>query len=390
MKQILTTLILIFLFFGCTPKQTIEIKPPQDKDQIGEILQKPEPEDTITIFEKFEPLDIEETIPEEKIERPPLIENVTLNDLKIDNERVNIKVAFIYPSTLVSKYAKSSLNTISGYFSYQKENYDLTVIDSINENHENIYKAFDKVAQEGITNVIALFTPNVITVLDNIAFNDMKVYLPLIEKKDSLTNNENLIFGSISYEQQIQKLSDYSIGTNTMFYQDSYIGNKLRRAYDLSYMDTSVIKEISSTENNFRNIVRDYKLRNSLLYLNTDVVKSSLILSQLRAYDIYPKAILSTQINYDPMIMLLTQDKDRHRLIVANSIDRVNDELKDEIMTFGADIMYEWVDYSTLVGINYLYYGDNSSLIETKIFDNQVVYNPKLYKSTSAGFLEIK
>jgi hypothetical protein len=90
------------------------------------------------------------------------------------------------------------------------------------------------------------------------------------------------------------------------------------------------------------------------------------------------------------MLMSLTQDNDREKLVIANSIDTVNKELKDEVITFGGNIIYEWVDYSTLVGINYLYYGGNSSLIQTKIINNQAVYNPKLYKSTEVGFLEIK
>ena len=88
--------------------------------------------------------------------------------------------------------------------------------------------------------------------------------------------------------------------------------------------------------------------------------------------------------------MLLTQEKDRENFVLANSIDVVNNELKDEILTFGGNIIYEWVDYSTLVGVNYLYYGDNSNLIQTQIIDNEAIYNPKLYKSTEVGFLEIK
>ena len=76
--------------------------------------------------------------------------------------------------------------------------------------------------------------------------------------------------------------------------------------------------------------------------------------------------------------------------VIENSIDDVNSKLKDEIAIFGGNITYEWVDYSTLVGINYLYNGGNSSLISTQIVDNQVVYTPRLFKSTEIGFLEIK
>ena len=166
--------------------------------------------------------------------------------------------------------------------------------------------------------------------------------------------------------------------------------NKLRKSYDSLVPNTNVKKEIKKSETNFKSIVGDSRLNNSSLFLNTDVVKSALILSQLRSYDIYPKIIFSTQLNYDPMLMSLTQEKDREKLVVANSIDTVNSKLKDEISNFGGNIIYEWVDYSTLVGINYLYNSGNSSLISTQIVDNQVVYTPRLFKSTEIGFLEIK
>lgn len=405
MKQIITLLLLVFVFFGCTPKQTVELKLPGKKERITDLnIKKEKPvevTDSSTVIEKLTPIDIKETTgPQDVIDVTPAIDgeipqstiesNITLEDLKIDEGKIKVKIAFIYPSSLVEKYAKSSLDTISGYLSYQKADYDLTVIDCTNESYENINSAFLKVTQDGITNVIALFTPSAVNSLDKLVPSDVKVYLPLIEKKDSLSDNESLIFGSISYEQQMQKLNSYSIGNNAMFYQESYIGNKLRRAYDSTVNDTRVTKQISKNENNFKNIVNDYRLNNSSLFLNTDIVKTSLILSQLRAYDVYPKLIFSTQINYDPMLMLLTQDKDREKFVIANSIDEINKELKDEIITFGGNIIYEWVDYSTLVGVNYLYYGGNSSLIQTKIVGNQAVYNPKLYKSTDVGFLEIK
>ena len=411
MKQIITIIALVFLFFGCTPKQVVELKLPQKKDSTTQIKPKKEKapvvvNESITVIEELKPDDIRETRPDEIIDVTPSINDekpikeepiesnnvsdVTLDDLKVDMKKVKIKIAFIYPSSLVEKYAKSSLDTVSGYLSYQKADYDLTVIDCTNESYENINSAFSKISQAEITNVIGLFTPNAISSLDKLVSSNTKVYLPLIEKKDSLTTNESLIFGSISYEQQIQKLNSYSSGNNAMFYQNTYIGNKLKKAFDLTVPNTTIRKEISKTENNFKGIVNDNRLNNSILYLNTDIVKTSLILSQLRAYDVYPKYIFSTQVMYDPMLMTLTQDKDRENLIIANSIDTINKELKDEIITFGGNINFEWVDYSTLVGINYLYYGGNTSLIKTKISNNQAIYNPKLYKSTETGFLEIK
>ena len=398
MRQIITLLILVFVFFGCVQKQTVPLKLPQTKEKVNEIKikkEKPSTEVITPVIEGLKPIDIKVSDGSldnsvQAIEEDNIQDNVIISEIQVDLAKVKIKVAFIYPSSLVEKYAKTSLSTISGYLSYQKADYDLTIIDSTNESYENINSAFEKAKQNGVTKVIGLFTPSAISSLDKIVTDDVKVYLPLIEKKDSLTSNENLIFGSISYEQQVKKLISYSSTNNAMFYQDTYIGNKIKRAYDASVYDTRVRKEISKTETNFKYIVNDYKLNNSTLFLNTDLVKTSLILSQLRAYDISPSAILSTQVTYDPMLMILTQTQDREKLVVANSIDSVNNELRDEIITFGGNIVYEWVDYSTLVGINYLYYGNNSNLVQTKIIDNEAVYNPKLYRSTDVGFLEIK
>ena len=397
MKQIITLLILIFVFFGCTQKQTVPLKLPQNKEKVTELKIKKEKAiaEVAPVIEGLKPIDIkvsEGTLPDSStaVIEDSIPDGEIISEIQVDLAKVKIKVAFIYPSSLVEKYAKTSLSTISGYLSYQKADYDLTIIDSTNENYENINSAFAKAKQNGVTKIIGLFTPSAISSLDKIVTSDIKVYLPLIEKSDALTNNENLIFGSISYDQQVKKLISYSNTNNAMFYQNTYIGNKLKKAYDSSVYDTRVRKEISKTETNFKYIVNDYKLNNSTLFLNTDLVKTAMILSQLRAYDISPAAILSTQVNYDPMLMLLTQDQDRDKLVIANSIDSVNNELRDEINTFGGNIVYEWVDYSTLVGINYLYYGNNSNLVKTKIIDNQAVYNPKLYKSTQVGFLEIK
>ena len=416
MKQIIALIILVFVFFGCTQRQTVQLKMPNKQNTFAKPAKTtPVKEDKITVVQELEPIDIVESDNKGKIKKEepveyevaPIIEgdkienqkisapkgsseNEIENKIEIDTTKVKMKVAFLYPSNFVSKYAKSSINTVSGYLSHQDSDYELVVIDTENESASRIDSAFQEVKKSNIKNVIALFTPNAVGTLNNVVSNDLKVYLPLIEKKEVSSSNSSLIFGSISYEEQVKKLVNYSSGNNVMFYQDTYLGLKLKKSYESVVSDTRLKKEISKHENNFKGIVTGSGLANSTLFLNTDIVKSSLILSQLRSYDIYPKVILSTQLSYDPLLMTLTQDKDRDKLIVANSIDVVDKELKDNIATFGGNIQYEWVDYSTLVGINYLYYGKNSNLVPTKIEDNQAVYNPKLFRSTEFGFLEIK
>ncbi|MFY9084837.1 hypothetical protein [Aliarcobacter cryaerophilus] len=392
MKHLLILIFMAFLVAGCTQK-VVKLKMPNQNVPVKKVE-----EDKKTVVEEF--ISNDSVIQEEIINNNGSNNEITQEEnsevlassepeIKFDSTKANLKIAFVYPSSLVSKYAKSSINTVAAYLTFLNANYDLVVIDSQNESADSINNAFNKVKEEGITKVIALYTPNAINNLNTMPLNDIMVYLPLIEKKDSLSQNDNLIFGSISYEDQLKKLSYYSDGPNVLFYQNTYLGNKLKNSYENVVSYTTARKEIKSGETNFKNIVVDSRLRNSSIFLNVDIVKSSLIMSQLRANDIYPKFIFSTQINFDPMLMTLTQDKDREKMVLANSIEKIDNKLRDEILNFGGNINFEWVDYSTLVGANYLVNGNNN-LIPTKIVENQAVYTPRLFKSTEYGFVEIK
>jgi len=393
MRHLIVLVVMAFLFAGCIQKQVVPLKMPQKQTTV-----QTTEEDKKTVIEEFAPNEtiIKEEIIDNKGSKNEIIEDseellAAINEavLNFDETKAKIKLAFVYPSSLVSKYAKNSINTVAGYLSSLNTNYNLEVIDSINESEDNILKVIDTIKEKEITKVIALYTPNAINILNRVNLDDMIVYLPLIEEKESLIKNDNLIFGSISYEKQLQKLSDYINGTSVLFYQDTYLGNKLRNSYEAVIGNTIARKEIRSSDTNFKNIVKDSRLNGSIIYLNTNIVKSSLILSQIRANEMEPKAIFSTQINFDPMLLVLTQDKDRERLVIASSIESIDSRLKDEILTYGGNINFEWVDYSTLVGVNYLINGNNS-FIPTKIDENQAIYNPRLFKSADYGFVEIK
>ncbi|MFK2823360.1 hypothetical protein [Arcobacter sp. YIC-80] len=377
MKKLLSIVFIVVVFIGCTPKQEVEINIPNEK--VNKDLGKPITND----------FDIGEKIGKEEIESlDPL--DIKEDEFSFVSDGKSINIAVVYPSRIVGRYAKTSMNTILGYLAFMNANYNVKVYDTENENIENISKAFENLKTDGFEKVIALFTPRASNILHELDTSSLKVYLPLSNKSDNETFKENFVYGAISYDRQIKKLLEYSNIKNTMFYQDSYIGKKLKEKYEVQVPVTLRTKMIKNKRNYFKGIVKDYKLKNSTLFLNTKLVKTSIILSQLRAYDIEPKVILSTQLNFDPRIIALTQEKDRENFVVASSIDKVDDKLIDIIKMYGGDIEYSWVDYSTLVGINYLYESNVSNGINTKIEENKVIYEPKLYKTTRFGFLEIK
>lgn len=376
MKHLLSVLLIALVLAGCAQKQTVEIKLP-NKDQNVNIGKPIEVDNNIG-------KPIEEIV--ESIDEIDIVEN----EMPIIDNSESMKIAFTYPSKMVAKYARTSMNTILAYLAYKKINYQIKVFDSLTESSENLAGTINKIKEAGYTNVIALYTPNALNSLSTIDTSGLKMYFPIINKNSAVEINNNYIFGAISYDKQITKLLEYSNTKNTMFYQESFLGSKLKAKYEAQATDIVVSKVIKKKRNYFKGLVRDNRLRNSTLFLNTSIVKSSILLSQLRAYSIYPKVILSTQLNYNPKLLSLTQVKDRSNFVIANSIDTVDGKLEDMVSNYGGDIKYNWVDYSTLVGISYLYDDNDSEVVSVEIEDNQVNYEPKLFKSTAFGFLEIK
>ncbi len=366
MKNISLILVLTFVFLGCSPK-TVKVVVPVNP-QI--IITEP-------VIIKSEPIVIE-TEPEPEVEI-----------VKVDEEDFN-KIAVIYPSRIVGKYAKSTMSTISAFLIYNKKEFEIETFDTYDEKPESIINKINILNEKGYKNIIALFTKNGFNTLNSVEeAKNSKYYFPLINKNEIVTENENFIFGGISYKEQINLLRTLSTGKNSMFYVKSYLGNKLKNNYINSFEDTGVIKEIKRKNNKYKYIMNDKNLIESTVLLNTPIIKSSIILSQLTAYEINPKKVLSTQLNFNPLLLKLTQNRDRKNFYVVNSIAEVNSFIEDYTKLLGADIRYNWVDYSSLVGINYLLNENESFLIETQIIDNQVNYEPTLYKSTSYGFKKV-
>lgn len=374
MKHLLSIFLVTFIFIGCAPKKTVEISIPSGENiSIGKAIDNID--DLPVLGEKIEALD-ESAIEEDET-------------AILENKEV-FKVAFIYPSKVVGKYAKTAMNTMLGYFEYKKINYDIKVFDSLNEDPINVNNAFSEIRDSGFNKVIALFSPKAVDTVHLADTYDLDVYLPLTNKNDVFSINDNFIYGGISYDEQISRLLAYSNVKNSMFYQDSFLGKKLKFKYENMVDDIKIVKEVKKKRNNFKNLVDDERLNENTIFLNTGIVKTSILLSQLRAYEIEPRVVLSTQLNYNSKLIALTQEKDRLNFIVANSIDHVDSALLDTLTSYGSDVVYNWVDYSTLVGINYLYDSNETLLISTVVNDNEVVYVPKLFKSTAFGFLEIK
>ena len=367
MKNLLVVLLGFFILVGCAQKPVIVQKSNTIKKE-KPIIQKSKTE----VVEEQEVIVVEEDF----------IHVEDINNLN--------RIAVVYPSKIVGKYAKSTLATVSAFLLFDNKPFEIETFDTYVENSDNILEQLNSINEKGFTKVIALFTQNGFDILNSLEESkNLNIYFPLINKSEVFTQNENFIFGGISYQKQMELLQSLSSDEkNTMFYVKSYLGNKLRDSY-FNTFNPGIVKEIQRKNNKFKYIMEDERMIGTAVILNTPIIKSSIIMSQLTAFEIAPSMILSTQLNYNPLLLKLTQDRDREKFYVVSAISEVNSFIEDYSKLLGSDVKYNWVDYSSLVGINYLINKNESQIIKSEIIDNQVNYEKTLYKSTLYGFQKV-
>ena len=240
-----------------------------------------------------------------------------------------------------------------------------------------------------------MITKDNLDVLNSIeGIEDIKIYLPLINKNE-IENIEklsklNVIFGAISYKEQFNKLIEYSDTKSLVeLYDNTAIGYTLH-----SYLKSNNLKYTKQVDDNngrYKNFLKNNKkLDNSTIILNTPIVKSSILLSAITVEELNISKIISTQLNYTPLLFSLTQKQDRVKLIVANSIGKIPNELQEYNQLIGNNILYSWVNYSSIVGVEYLLTGNIDIFSDLTLEENQIIYPVNLYKVGDNSFKLIK
>ena len=268
---------------------------------------------------------------------------------------IKIKLAMLVPQKVIRRYAISTVNSTLAYLLYKKYNFDLKIYNSGDESETSLLNSLSEIKDDGYKYVLAPLTENGAKIVAQNA-NNLVVYIPTVNKNVIDNPNANIIFGGIDYNNQVQKLLAYATNKVAIFSDNSSIANELNSDIQNSAQRIVYMKQFKNSKVNFKKILKwNKRLDNSSIFLNLPLVKASLLASQLRVYDRAPYNLLSTQINYNPMILTLTQYKDRQALLIANSIGKVNDEITASNTLLDSDIEYNWVNYSTSLGADLLY-----------------------------------
>ncbi|PID47339.1 MAG: hypothetical protein CR967_04695 [Proteobacteria bacterium] len=305
------------------------------------------------------------------------------------NGNPQVRLALIIPQKNIHRYATTVTNSVISYLMAKNAQFEIKVFNIGNEDPLSLRIAFENVKKLRFKVAIAPLTPKG---ADFTAKNisDLLIFIPTINANFIQNPPQNIIFGGISYQKQIDLLSRYANEKIATFSDGSNLGERLNiiasRNNNIAYSN-----KITNSKVNLKYMLKGNKrLNNASIFLNMPLVKSSLLASQLRVYDVYPYSLLSTQINYHPMLLSLTQYQDRKKLYIANSISPSPLNIRATNALFGHTIVYDWVNYATNVGLDYLY-ANYFSQGEPRIFkemisSNQIIYNTSILKSSRHGF----
>lgn len=331
-----------------------------------------------------------------------------------------LKIALLLPYNTIGKYAASTTNATFAYLIAKNRTFELKSYQIDTESVENIAKALRKIQNDGFYYVIAPLTQEGSDSVSEIN-PEMNIYFPTINKKDVEKTSSYLYYGGIDYKLQSDLLLKEAVSPLIIFHDDSAIGKKLALYQEERFKYTDVIEATATGDVDvFNTFVRKPKkildkdksvvtflipkrttnLENQLkeneniqegsFFLNTPIVKSGMIMSQLTLYDTNATNVLSTQINYDPLLLSMTQYRDRKNMIVANSITQNSNVLIETNSLLGNDIVYDWINYTTTVGIDFFFNqitkDDREYNIEVQ--DNQMIYTIELLKPSLSRFIK--
>lgn len=306
-----------------------------------------------------------------------------------------IKIAFICAPSVIGKYSQSTYNVaLSTLMGVRRENFSLIRYTLKDESSESLSTEIEKAKKEGIDAFIAPLTS---TGAKNIIALDINkpIFIPTVHKRDFPSAPDNFVFGGIDYLAQIEALLPYMNESIAIFYDNSNVGMQLKAMTEEVFAKHKSQKKKVKTfpvdlkgDNIVTHLSKPSLLSKSSVIVHLPVVKSAMLTAHMTFTGVKERNILSTQINVDPALITLTQYHDRKNIIIANSIIEFPPMILQSNDLMNNDIMYDWIHYSTSVGIDYLISALQNSPREysMRIIHSQVIYPIELVSPKEFSF----
>jgi len=306
-----------------------------------------------------------------------------------------LKIAVLSSSKVIGRYSRSMYNvSMATLLGLKRENFDLRQFDIPDESSESIDQALREIRGEGFSAILAPLTADGAKNLVSLETR-LPIFVPTVHRRDLPSAADNIVFGAIDYESQIEALLPYMSDSIAIFYDKSPVGENLKTKTEAIFMATNAQKKsVASYPVDIRgdkivsHLSKPSAFNKKSIIMHIPVVKSSILAAHLTFTKVKEKNILSTQINVDPTLLTLTQYNDRKNMILANSLVDFPDAIYQSNEMMGNDLSFDWVNYAGSVGIDYLV-----SVLEhsprsysMRIINSQVVYPIELLRAKEFGF----
>jgi hypothetical protein len=363
---------------------------------------------------------------QQKLEDPQLNETrliyVALFNLGSKRPDGQLRIAMMLPYNVIGRYAFSTSNAVFSYMLTKNRAFEIKNFVLEDESEEEIRRVLGEIERAQYYYVIAPLTKQ------GAAFvaredPELNIYFPTINKNDMNTTSPFLYFGGIDYKEQTRRLLNKATSPLVIMYDKSPLGNKLLDEAKTTYLDENITLQPSSREERYRDFNLTYseedeptekrvlsyaiskqtsnlepqlkenrRIQFGSFLLNTPLIKSGMVVSQLTLYDVNTTNILSTQINYDPLILSMTQARDRENMLIANSISSNNNVMVETNALLSNDIVYDWINYATMIGTDYFYHliTDEEREYQLSLDKNQIVYPIILVKPSASRFVTVE
>ncbi len=299
------------------------------------------------------------------------------------------RVAFVVPYKKIGKYAYSTSNSVLAYLLNRKIPFEMELFPIENEDNATLHEALQNISGGAFDLIVAPVTYRGAEYLcmQNL---ETELFIPTLHKNRVDCTNSLVSFGGIDYNAQIETLS-YLVESNAtvITVSDSSSISKMLSQAVAQNLDVKDHLTLDRSGYYKDMILRHEDLNESTIFMNTPVVKSSLFLSQLTLADFKPLQLLSTQINYSPLLLTLTQYHDRENMVVASSIGEADPVLSENIALIGQDIRFNWLNYATVTGVDHYFSTKTGEqrLTKERFSDGSIEYDVLLYEAGLYRFI---
>lgn len=306
-----------------------------------------------------------------------------------------VKIAVLSSPNVIGKYTQSVYNvSLATLMALRNDHYEIKRYDLSDESAASITQALETIHRDNMNAILAPLTlsgaKNLVTIETS-----LPIFIPTIHKRDLPSAPENIAFGAIDYVAQIEALLPYMANSIAIFYDNSNVGNQLKASTEEVFLaHKSEKKKVSSYpvdlkgDNIIAHLSKPSPFNKASIILHIPVVKSAILTSHMTFRGIKEHNILSTQINIDPALLTLTQYQDRKNMILANSLIEFPSKIYESNALMNNDITFDWIQYATSVGIDYLVATlDNTDREYTmRMINAQVIYPVELLRAKEYGF----